>query len=333
MSSPALPPNPCLIAIIIVVKTTSEPRVLFHFPPQPGEDNSQFKNIFKEPGDDTSTTSSEDGGESSLEDRLIDNGRNMGGENGQGIPEDESASPEKNNGLRSSQNTPRWNDIFGFQSGILAKLLCPAATSHKKRFELGLRDEVFLGWPVYARPEGGWKKKKTKKKRARRSSSRSNTLRTKSATDGEKGKKTRSSTLAHAELSETSGQDTDNERRPGGHQNESQSRGIAFAEKESIKSKLSSNAAKKLVNPATLEPPLKEPLAMFHIVFVLRPPPLEYKLRVKEMYDSVVKKLSKALKWEQARSNYVAKEASTITSTTKRMIKASGKPWHPKRLD
>lgn len=60
---------------------------------------------------------------------------------------------------------------------------------------------------------------------------------------------------------------------------------------------------------------------MFHVVFVMNPPPLEYHLRVREMYDNVVKKLSRAIKWEQARSSYVSKEATIIATCTERHLK------------
>ena len=48
MASYPLPPNPCLVAILLLVKTTSEPRIIFHYPPKPGEDNSHFTDMFKE---------------------------------------------------------------------------------------------------------------------------------------------------------------------------------------------------------------------------------------------------------------------------------------------
>jgi len=53
-------------------------------------------------------------------------------------------------------------------------------------------------------------------------------------------------------------------------------------------------------------------LNMFNVVFVLNPPILEYHLRVEEMYDNVVKKFAKTLKYEQAQSNYVWREAQSI---------------------
>lgn len=58
----------------------------------------------------------------------------------------------------------------------------------------------------------------------------------------------------------------------------------------------------------------KSQLTMFHVVFVMDPPPLEHTLRVKEMYDHVVKKLSKVLKWEQQHHDYVSEQSELLQS-------------------
>lgn len=60
-------------------------------------------------------------------------------------------------------------------------------------------------------------------------------------------------------------------------------------------------------------------LSMFHLVFVLNPPPLEHHQRVKEMYDNVIKKFSKALKWVQTRHDYVWSELQTLTTERQRL--------------
>ena len=62
-----------------------------------------------------------------------------------------------------------------------------------------------------------------------------------------------------------------------------------------------------------VDPPEKEDtMTMFNVVFVLDPPLLEYSARTCELYDNVIKKFAKALKWEQARTNYVWKESQKI---------------------
>lgn len=62
----------------------------------------------------------------------------------------------------------------------------------------------------------------------------------------------------------------------------------------------------------------KSELVMFHVVCVMSPPPLDHAHRVKEMYDNVVKKLSRALKWVQVRHDYVKLEAENIRVQQKR---------------
>lgn len=53
-------------------------------------------------------------------------------------------------------------------------------------------------------------------------------------------------------------------------------------------------------------------MTMFNVVFVLNPPALEYQLRTGEMYDNVIRKFSKDLKYEQAKTNYVWRESKAI---------------------
>ena len=53
-------------------------------------------------------------------------------------------------------------------------------------------------------------------------------------------------------------------------------------------------------------------MTMFHVVFVMNPPPREHHVRVADMHDNVVKKFAKALKYEQASTGYVWTEAKKI---------------------
>lgn len=69
--------------------------------------------------------------------------------------------------------------------------------------------------------------------------------------------------------------------------------------------------------------PLKSQLIMFHAVFVMNPPPLDHSFRVKEMYDNVIKKFSKAMKWVQAHNDYVWQEADKLAVAWRKLL-ASG---------
>ena len=329
MASYPLPPNPCLIAILFLVKTTSEPRIIFHYPPRPGEDNSHFRDLFKEtPTDDDSSSSSSDGDsqDSSAEaPKAVEQKEETG--TGKSTPEmDEtgSASPEKSDGSRGIKEGLQWNDLFGYQSHVLSKILLPAVSNHKKRFEVGLNDMVFLGRPIFARPDGTWKKAK----KLRRSSSKSNVTAEKVKDVQRQNKRTKGETHDYTNKdSGTSGPDTGIESQSESYRDEDfLKKEEAIEEGEPVEQipETKSNRTSR----SDMLPPIKvkqKPLAMFHVVFVLRPPALEYHLRVKEMYDNFTKKLSKAMKWEQMRSAYVAREAAVISSLTKHMAKSNSK--------
>ncbi len=219
MSSSLLLPNPCLLAILLVVKFYNEPQVIFHYPPRPGEDNSHYKDYLAgDLTDDDSTSSSDDESTKSSDERSkseiqkvevnkIDNSPDAD------VDEAGSASPEKHDGVNPAR-VPRWNDIFGFPSSMLAKLLCPVTSNHKKRFEMGIDEKVFLGWPVYKREGSGWQRRR----RPRKSKSTEN----RSVLKKSLGRTTPSSrtTASANEISETSGQASETEYESGKQTNQ-----------------------------------------------------------------------------------------------------------------
>jgi len=312
MSNPLLP-NPCLVAVILVVKMTSEPYIAFHYPPRPGQDNSHFKDIFKDRStfDESTTSSSNDESQDSAAETPEPSQHKQERPTGDSPPDVEtgSASPQKGNGFQMDQKNSQWNDLFGLPAGVLARLLCPAASSHKKRFEVGINEKVFIGRPMFAKENGAWRKKR----RERRSSSRSNMTAEKARRDRQemKAKKRRTSSI-HEEDSEASMQYTENDKASDTNEDDEQalSDGHVPSEKDCKR-------FKGLDDPKLPAPKVDHPLAMFHVVFVLKPPPLEYHIRVGEMHEKVVKKFSKALKLEQARTNFVAYEAALIAFLTR----------------
>lgn len=322
MTPQLLPPNPCLLAILLIVNYHHQPRLLFHYPPRPGEDNSHFASYLKSDlTDDETTTSSDEESSSSANDQSSKNGN---GERSKtksvlelDVEQAGSASPEHIEGPASMQRQPKWDDIFGYGAVNLAKLLCPAPSAHKRRFEMGLNDKAFIGWPVFSR-DGHWQRRKKKKKPRAGDQLSEEKVQTEHTERSNPGGK---STLhLGEELDATSGQDTDVDGRHATHGEAETSLEPENAHRQSDQSREETYKPKE----AKEEHALKDSLKMFHVVFVLDPPPLEYHLRTKEMYDHVIKKFSRALKWEQARSNYVSKEASAISGAGKGLHKASG---------
>lgn len=280
------------------------------------EDNSGNDGSSSSSSDDDSQDSSTEAAKPSEENEMM----HQGGSTPE-MDEIGSASPEKTDRLKPDQTKSSWNDLFGFPTTVLAKALCPSASGHKKRFEVGFNGKVFLGRPVFARPDSTWRKPK----RPRRSSSRSNITAEKVKKDqGREDALGRNTLNQKKRDNKVSEQDFGAENHSDTQQDgNSMMKAGGSEEVESAEDETDPRVVKR---PSAISIPIfkmEKQLAMFNVVFVLQPPPLEYHLRVKEMYDNVTKKLSKALKWEQARSNYVATEAALISSSTKQLDRSS----------
>jgi len=68
----------------------------------------------------------------------------------------------------------------------------------------------------------------------------------------------------------------------------------------------------------------KSELMMFHVVFVMNPPPLDHAHRVKEMYDNVIKKFSRALKWVQVHNDYVWQQTDALLTKGQKLLAERG---------
>jgi hypothetical protein len=173
--------------------------------------------------------------------------------------------------------------------------LSPSRAWHKRRFEVGINDLAFIGWPVFVREDGTWRKQRRKKKKKRRA-------------EWEGGE------LGHNENAEDAPDDEDGDAGGGGllaASTETLSpRQMTFPEAKRA-SGSSSKAARSSVD--CVDGDDKDSMTMFNVVFVLDPPLLEYSIRTREVYDNIIKKFAKALKWEQARTDYVWREAQHIS--------------------
>ncbi|KAL9009227.1 MAG: hypothetical protein Q9173_005729 [Seirophora scorigena] len=318
MSSDVLPPNPCLVAILLVVKINAEPRIVFHYPPRPGKDNTHITRYLAAQEKEKDGSSSTDDESSTSHDEIaVDNDNPKESKTGVNTPELDvedpaSVSPEKNAMWDSQYGKTKWSDLFGLPSAGLARLLCPPPSSDKQKFEMSIDDKVFVGRPVFARDRDSWQKKKTERKAKAKSTATDDkpteALAKGTASDPTSGHDEHASTDASEHESDHC--EARKSRQPNrtaahrGHFNHSGIEPNAQAEQSKVS---------------------KEVLNMFHVVFVLNPPPLEYQLRVKDMYDHVVRKFAKALKWVQARSNYVLREASLLHKEAPLMKRALGK--------
>ena len=293
MPSAAPPPNPCLVAILLVIQSRSGPRLVFHYPPHPLSaktsgtqeigDESTSTGELSSSDTDTVTTSTED------EEPVARKASKRGPKSQRSASvrahlaneADGETSGAENSKRQSKDWQPSCEPLFGLEG--LVTLLTPSSRLwHKRKFEVGINDLCFLGWPVFIREDGTWQKRKMQRKRRRK-------------------------------RSETTEPDA----------------GVESADETNTQSEDNTTASTKPERTSTTS----SELSMFNVVFVMNPPVLEHNLRTKEMYDYVVKKFGKALKWEQARQEYIWNESELITSIkTKHISKHSPTPAIYKEL-
>ena len=306
MSYPVLPPNPSLVAIILMIKTRAGVHHVFHYPSNPGQEKTHIKLDYENSLEEESSESSEEGSHSYFEDDRHDNkdGESTSRNSDEpDVDESGSASPEKEglNGWKRPEST--MDGFLGLPVGI-QHFLCPDASAHKKRFEISIDGRVFLGWPVFSREDGSWKRKRKPRHPVDEAADADTST---GEINEPKNERMRRSSM---QLDEDLGKTTDNE--TGAEEPETVAPGQSTANAHTTK-------VQARQDPLSIEDTLQNPkevLNMFHVVFVMNPPPLEYQLRVDEMYNHIVKKFSRALKWEQSRSDFVRKEAEKIRELT-----------------
>ncbi|KAF8542065.1 nitrogen permease regulator of amino acid transport activity 3-domain-containing protein [Trichophaea hybrida] len=298
-----LTPNSCLLAVLLVVRSSSGPTLTFHYPPRPrlnsplsrstrsisptssssssssGEDDDADENS------GTTTTAAAAPAASDTESRSRGYlSRRGGGDDGE---------KEKAKKKHGGNDT-----VLGFRSGFLAGLLAPKTAAAKGRFEMSVDDVVFLGSPVHVRPDGLWRKRK---KRRRKSE----------LEEGEEGDE------------DVGGGGRDLVNGDGNVEPEERdaSSSVVEAESETNRTATVEDGDADDERDEDCDASLKDregAMSMFNVVFVLNPPELEYHFRTAEMFDYVVKRFSRALKYEQAKDGYVWREAEKISRLKER---------------
>jgi hypothetical protein len=356
MSSIARPPDPCLVAIILIVRSRTGPRLVFHYPPNPLSENrlkitkggrrisrarhrQGAKNTDSSSSDDSGFSSDEDeeekeshlGGGSVLGRRASNFGldehasvsaspaglepqrpgslgsgrgssmRKRGGASSDQEEDPGAASDRPDDGPGGSSRPP-WESLLGLPGNVWEKLLSPSRSWHKRRFEVGINDLALVGWPVFVREDGTWRKQKRKKKKQ-------------ASAEWDGGE------LGHNEDVEGAlGAEKDMASSAVGA---STAPGVELPASSSD-AKHTPSASKKVKPPeGAVDPEDKDSMTMFNVVFVMDPPLLEYSMRVKEIYENIIKKFAKALKWEQARTDYVWKESQHILQVRRKARETS----------
>jgi hypothetical protein len=346
MTTP-LPPNPCLVAIILVIRTRAGPKVVYHYPSTPSFSTaSSSRNPawygssgnFTDPSD---TSDSELSSDSDTAQRGEDGSSKAGSRSSAGhgsgkrdaagsirsarardtgtvfsnedldeeMPERSGEKHDRNLNRDSQRRDgkngnhdhgePAWDSIFGFGTDGLGKLLAPGKPFNKRRFEFGIDQLVFLGAPRFVREDGLWKKKRRAKRYEHGEKHQ----------DKPSDEALNGTSRPHSSRNPSMSSFIEPEPRNSEEFEEVPIYGAAYGHVISnTPSEINSESRSASTNENTPE----VDLTMFNVVFVMNPPALEYSIRVQEMYDNVVKKFAKALKYAQAYNSYVYQESRGI---------------------
>ncbi|KAK0368244.1 hypothetical protein CMEL01_07000 [Colletotrichum melonis] len=169
-----------------------------------------------------------------------------------------------------------WEHVAGFPTKDLASILTPGRAYHKKLFQLSLDPLFCVSYPIHVPESGTWKKKKKNKKAK---SERSKSVRTEE-----------SAVFVDFDPNED---------------NEDASKGA----------EASQNDFKEEEQPQQDEPDDKRAsMTMFNLVFFLNPKKHEAKELIETLYLNIIKKINKAFKYCQQRSEFVWKESKRISA-------------------
>lgn len=200
-----------------------------------------------------------------------------------------------------------WDTVLGFKTDALEKILSPSKECNKRRFELSVESIVFVGAPMFVREDGLWKKLRRRRKKHPDKENLDNGDLARHLTTTDDDEEAEAPEEAPIKPPKPAPFVYPQGFEPGyGHG--SISSGPSEAPSEAG-SDARSNSTSHDNSPD---------MTMFNVVFVLNPPALEYQQRVKEMYDNVTRKYAKALKYEEARFQYVWKESKRIIDMKQR---------------
>lgn len=225
-------------------------------------------------------------------------------------PEEDAGSDWPEDGPAGGSSRPPWESLLGLPGSVWEKLLSPSRSWHKRRFEVGINDLALIGWPVFVREDGTWRKQRRKKKKPR------------AEWDGGE--------LGHNENAEDGQGDDDPTTSPDMGESVATITELTLTASPTEVKRASAASGKFGIQVEdSLDPEDKDHMTMFNVVFVMDPPLLEYSMRVKEIYENIIKKFARALKWEQARNDYVWRESQHILQVRRRARETSTSTCKP----
>lgn len=293
-----------LIAVLLITRSRPGPKLVFHYPPVPQDD---AKDSTREDGADSDENDSDS--DCSTDSDSSKRRRPQS-------PSNQSACHE------STEESDPLGKVLGHEVGSLERLLSPGRWSEKKKFEICLDGVTFVGLPVFAKEDGMWAARD----------------------DGDAGasSQARPTHRTLRQLHKDSSFDTIEEDSQSQSQQHSPVKDLSSsmagititAPDTSSAANLSVGSYKHMPDSfdlhgnlaslgtsmnssSTTSGAVAEQMTMFHVVFALSARPSS-SLQTAGLYEHVAKKLSKALKYCQKRSNYVSTESRKLLAMKQR---------------
>ncbi|KUI53965.1 Nitrogen permease regulator 3 [Cytospora mali] len=173
-----------------------------------------------------------------------------------------------------------WEHVAGFPTKDLEGILTPARAYHKTLFQISLDPLYFVSYPIHKPEKGIWKKSKKNNDRAKKDDDRISPH--DEGHDAEASAKGEETNVAsdgdNVEAKENAGKPT---------------------------------ASKPVVAQEETEDKVSS-MTMFNLVFILNPKKHEAKDLMDNMYTNIIRKVNKAYKYVQQRSDFVWKESKKI---------------------
>ncbi|KAB8339333.1 hypothetical protein FH972_022266 [Carpinus fangiana] len=325
-----LPPNPSILALFIVTRSGSGPRIIAHYPPAPSlsTDSGDVtvpdgylsdEEALTDSGDEDNEThawSDDNPSTSAKEARSMASNPSKeyyeGGYSFYDTVDDLTSNDSPRKKVTEEEKQSGWDKLFGYSTDSLAKLLAPNSQSwHMNRLEVSMGGRTFVGCPAYRFTDAKWKRPRTPKVGLERH-----------ATDSTNAASGRgdNDTQANKQDTETSSGPLIKPYPGDGNESEvPETPDSAAAEKpaflsthqehspppELLSSSTPSNYSAASSNSSSS-------LTMFTVVAVVSPPSLEHQLRVEEHFQFVVKPLCSTLKRLQRRDGYIESQSRML---------------------
>ena len=283
-----------LIAVLLITRSRPGPKLVFHYPPIPQYDGQT-------PASDHGVQSS---GSSDSDSDADDDFGSESRKRTRGASDSTVRHPEP--GMKDVPNP--LEKVLGYDAGSLERLLSPGRWCEKKKFEICLDGVTFVGLPIFAKEDGSWA--------ARDEPLMANvpaivpTLRKNDSAETMEAESLQQSPIKS--LSSSVAGITITAPDTTAQQNLSTSYKHA---PDSFDSHGIASLGTSMGSASTTSGAVAEQMTMFHVVFALTS---DSKLKTADLYEHVAKKLSKALKFCQKRTNYVSIESRKLLAVKQR---------------